>query len=283
MTTANITWQINLLELLSLADICFDDIDSDSAGSLLISDGMSGRVYKIGPKGTSADVFSLTNGCTLRRDILLNIAASPKSNFYISDPKSETIYRYDDAGRFMGEFSAPGVVGICTGNDDTVNILSSVSGMERILCYDDLGSLLSVIPAPNCIYPLDSSLVSIDADDSGNIFLAYGMPPYQIWKIESDGGDTSEIKREIACSEDAILITDIDVSPERIWVLLAMREHGKQLLDSFDLNGKHIETIEIPHSDGMFDFVCSTNDSSGIHLLNTGMSGMGELAFLEFS
>ena len=281
MSTSEVTWRINIAELFGLGDAGLDDADVDAQGSVYVSDGVNGRVYKFQKDGVSMDSFSVIRPAPLDdEESSLNIAVAPDSAFCVSDAGRERVFRYDDAGEFTGEFSTPGVLCLCRGPEGTVFVLSNAEGIERINSYDQLGSLIGTLPAPtrHRTY-LDPGLVNLDADAEGNIYVSYAMPPYRIWKVKADGSNIDIWNKEMDFPEDAVLIADIalDQAAGVLWVLLACKQYGRQMLDAFNLAGDFIGTVEIPHNEALYNIICPAGESE-LYLLDafTG-SGTGNL------
>ena len=271
MSTAEIKWLVNIPELLGLGDAGLDDVDTDAQGNVYVSDGFNGRVYKFQPDSVPLDSFFVIKPAPIDKDeSSLNIAVAADSTFYLADAGNERMVRYDEAGMVTGEFAAPGVLSLCLGVGDEINVLSNSEGIERINSYDQLGSPLGMLPAParHRAY-IDSGLANLDSDSEGNIYISYGIPPYRIWKVKSDGSEMYTWSREMDFPEDAILIADIAVDRAAgvLWALLACRQYGRQMLDAFNLQGDFLGTVEIPHSEALYSVICSAWESE-LYLLD---------------
>lgn len=278
MPEVEIVSQINIAELLGLAEVGLDDADADAQSNVFLSDGVNGRVYKVDPNGFVVNSFDVIKPkeSSEGMETSLNIAAAPDSTFCLADTSSEVVVRYAADGSVTGEFPAPGVLSLCHGPDGLFRILSSDEGIERLQLYDALGSLVEELPAPpKSRARLDAATVNLDCDADGNVFVSYGMPPYRVWKVKADGSETVALGREIDCPEDAVLIADIAVDPvsNGVWVLLALKRSGRQVLDFFDRDGDFAGSTELPHSESLYGVLCASGGSQ-IDLVDTG-SGVG--------
>ncbi|MHB1001529.1 MAG: NHL repeat-containing protein [Armatimonadota bacterium] len=262
---------LNIPSLLGLTDAGMDDADVDAAGNIFVSDGLNGRVYRLQPDGSNFESFSIAHLNTLDSDASINIAAACNSSFYVADPSTEVVARYDENGRMVGEFGVPGVLCLCSGPDDLIYVFSREDDTEQINSYDQLGSIVSTITAPvREGAHLDSSLVNMDADLQGNVYVSYSTPPYRIWKQNLETEETITIGRTLDVPDNTILIADITVdrTANILWVLLAFRESGRQMIDAFNTDGEYIGSLQIPRSDNLYEIACAANSS--IYLLDTG-------------
>jgi sugar lactone lactonase YvrE len=288
VSTVEVTWHLNLPELLGLPDAGLDDADVDERGNVFVSDGLNGRVYKLRPGGGSLDAFDVIRPHPVgeEEECSLNLAVSPDSTFCLADSGGEVIARYDGAGNSVGEFAAPGALSLCRGPDGLIYVLSSVEGIEKIDVYDELGSLVDTLPAPaRHRAHLDPSMANLDSDPDGNVYVSYGMPPYRIWRVSADGSGTDRWSRPIDFPEDAVLIADIALDPTSrvLWALLACKQAGRQVLDAFGPDGEYLGSAEIPHSESLYGVICAAG-GSGLCLLDTGSSrGAGDLMGISVS
>lgn len=279
--SVDILWSLNIPELLGLPDFGLDDADTDPQGNIFVSDGVNGRVYRIEPGG-SVDAFSVSAPVPAgeEKESSLNLAADDDAGFYVADSPNDLVHRHDDNGSFLGAFPAPGILSLCRGPGGLIYLLSSDDGCERIEARDQLGSLVSTLPAPvRYRAHLDPGLTNLDSDPDGNVYVTYGMPPYQVWKVYADGSGMDVWRREIDYLEDAVLISDLAFEPQSriLWVLLACKDSGRQLLDAFSPDGVFLGSVPIPHSDSLYGVVCSSKDS-GLYLVETGSGpGSGDL------
>jgi hypothetical protein len=274
-------WQLNLPQVLGLADASFDDADVDAAGNIYISDSINCRIYKLGPDGSHSDTFSIACHASDEAGLpCMNLAAAPDSTIFVADQGRQSVIRYNDTGQYAGEFPSPGALSLCYGPNNLVHVLSNADDIERIDSYDIFGGQIGALPAPaRCRARLDPSLVNLDADSKeGCVYVSYGMPPYRIWKVKADGSEMDVLGRSIDYPEDAVLISDIAVdSAGVLWVLLACRHAGRQVLDAFGRDGSFLGTFQTPHSDNLYGVLCASEDC-GLLLLNTGaVPGMGDL------
>lgn len=286
MSDVRIISRLNVPELLGLADAGLDDADVDAAGNVYVSDGVNGRVYKLSPSG-SVDAYSVIRPVAgEEEESSLNLAVAPDATFCLADIRNELVARYDESGKFAGEFPAPGVLSLCRGPEGLIYVLSSVEGVEQINVYDQLGGLIDTLPAPvRHRARLESGLVNLDCDPEGNIYVSYGMPPYRIWKVASDGSDIDVWSRALDFPEDAVLIADIALDPASgiLWALLACKRFGQQLLDAFSPDGEFLGTLAIPHSQSLYGVICSPGGSE-LCLLDTGAGpGAGDLMRISVS
>lgn len=268
--------RLNIPELFGTPDAALDDAGVDGAGNLFISDGCDGRVYKLSPDN-EFDILPVI------RSVGLNIAVAPDSSFCLSDAAREIVARYGPCGEYLGELPVTGVLTICPG-PACLYALCSVGDIEQIGVFDELGFMLHALPAPpRQTARLDPAIVSMDSDPAGNAYVSYGTPPYQIWKVTSDGLETW--RRDMDYPDDAILIADIavDAASETLWALLACRKSGRQVLDAFNLDGELLETYMIPHSEALYGVICPAGDSE-FYLLDTGAGpGSGEVLRVEWA
>ncbi|HUV05121.1 MAG TPA: hypothetical protein VMX94_08435 [Armatimonadota bacterium] len=283
MGTVEVTWRLNVPEFLGLADVGLDDADVDAHGEVYVSDGLNGRVYKFRAGEGLLDVFSVIQPlCIAERECSLNVAVAADSTFCLADAHREVVIRYDEAGACIAEFAAPGVLSLCCGPDSTIYVLSSAEGVELINCYDEIGNLVNTLPAPaRHRARLDPSLVNLESDSEGSIYVSYGMPPYRVWKVKADGSEVAAWGRRIEHPEDAVLIADIALdtqnSSDVLWVLLASKRFGRQMLDAFTPEGEFLGTLEIPHSDSMYGVVCASGGSD-LCLLDTANGDLVRIA-----
>ena len=283
MSTAEAVWRLNIPELLGLPDFSLDDADTDAQGNVYVSDGVNGRVFKFLSDGTPNQSFDVVR---TSEDSSLNLSVASDSTFCVADAGEGVIYRYDESGKPIGEFDAPGVLSLCRGRDGLISVLVSGDDEERVNIYHQSGALVDVMPAPtrHCAH-LDPGLANLDCDMDGNIYVSYGMPPYRVWKVKADGSGIDTWSRYVDFPEDAILISDISVNPDSgvLWVLLACKQYGRQILDAFSLDGEFLGTVEIPHSDTLYGVACAVGGSD-LYLLNTGTGpGSGDLARISLS
>jgi len=282
LSAVEVTWWLNVPELLGLTDVGLDDADVDAHGDVYVSDGLNGCVYKFRPGEGLADVFSVIRPLPIgeEEESSLNLAVAPDSTFCLADAQREVVIRYDETGACIGEFAAPGVLSLCCGPDGILYVLSNAEGVERIDCYDQIGSLVNTLPAPvrHRAY-LDPGLVNLESDSEGSIYVSYGMPPYRVWKVKADGSDIAAWGRQIEHPEDAVLIADIALDPTSkvLWVLLASRRFGRQMLDAFSYEGEFLGTVEIPHSEPLYGVVCAPGGSD-LYLLDTGNGDLVRIA-----
>lgn len=288
MLEAEIVSQVNIAELLGLADIGLDDADADAQSNVFISDGVNGRVYKIHPDGVLSDSFEVMrpNDAGEGVETSLNLAAAPDSTFCVADVGNASVVRYGADGRVMGEFPAPGVISLCHGPEGLFSVLSSCEGKECIHLYDYLGSRVESLPAPaRSRARLDAAIVNLDCDHEGNVFVSYGMPPYRVWRVSADGSEMTALGRDIDYPEDALLVADIAVDPVSggLWVLLALKQAGRQILDFFSGDGDFVGSAELPHSNSLYGVLCASAGSQ-LNLLDTGSGpGAGSLVRVRVS
>jgi len=282
LSAVEVTWRLNVPELLGITDAGLDDADVDARGDVYVSDGLNGRVYKFRPGEGLVDVFSVIRSLPVgeEEESSLNLAVAPDSAFCLADARREAVIRYDENGACMGEFAAPGVLSLCCGPDGILYALSNAEGIERINCYDRIGNLANTLPAPaRHRARLDPGLVNMESDSEGNIYLSYGMPPYRVWKVKADGSGLDAWGRQIEHPEDAILIADIalDQSANVLWALLASRRFGRQMLDAFSPEGEFLGTVEIPHSESLYGVICAPGGSD-LCLLDTANGDLVRIA-----
>lgn len=261
--------RLNIPELFGTPDAALDDAGVDGAGNLFISDGCDGRVYKLSPDNEFDTLPVIRSAC-------LGIAVAPDSSFCLSDAAREIVARYGPLGEYLGEFPAPGLITICPG-PECLYALAGMDGLAEISIYDEFGFMTHSLPAPAPNTRLDTAIVSMDSDPAGNVYVSYGMPPYQIWKVTSDGLETW--RRDMDYPDNAILIADIAVDPasQTLWALLACRKSGRQVLDAFSLNGDFLGTYMIPHSEALYGVIRPAGNSE-FYLLDTGAGpGSGEV------
>ena len=287
MSAVEVVWRLNIPELLGLAYVGLDDAGVDADGNVYVSDGTNGRVYKFQPDGVCVDAFSVVaSDCTGESVCGLNLAVAPDSTFYLADAANDAVIRYDEYGGFAGEFAAPGALSLCRGSQGLIYVFTNAEGIERINSYDSLGALVDTIPAPaRHRAHLDPGLVNLDSDFEGNVYVSYGMPPYRIWKVKADGSGIDTWGRAMDYPEDAILIADIafDQASGVLWTLLACKQFGRQMLDSFGPDGEFLGTVEIPQSEHLYSVICAAGESD-LYLLDTGTSpGSGDLMRIALS
>ncbi|MHB1458533.1 MAG: NHL repeat-containing protein [Armatimonadota bacterium] len=269
------TWKIDIPSLLGLPDASFDDAGIDSNGYIYACDGTNGKIYKVQPDGTGADVCLIPNSSTSS----FKLAVMPDSTFYTADISSGMVMRYDENGSPAGSFGAPGILSLCAAPDGVLYTLSKNGCEEQLNAYDELGSLINSIPIYLENAHNDPILINLDADSNGSLYLNLGTPPYHIWKINPETVEIASISRPIEYPDDAILISDIaiDQSTNMLWVLLAYRELGRQMIDLYNPDGSLSDTLAIPRSDNLYGLVCAHNGS--VYLLDTG-SGPGSANIL---
>lgn len=279
-------WAIGIPELLGLTDAGLDDIGADAAGDAYVSDGVNGQVYRFGSGGVMSDSFPVIKPGQRRGVSSLNIAISDDSLIYAADFATERVVRYDERGRYLGEFPVGRVLSLCSGPEGIVYALVHDDGSMLVKSYDQMGYEIGSLEAP----PMpgsrpDPSLVNLDADADGNVYVSYGMPPYSIWRVAVDGSGFEAWGREIDYPEGVVLVSDISVDCESgvLWALLACREMGgHQLLDAFAPDGAHLATVHIPPSDNLYSLMCAAG--SGLYLLDTDAEpGAGNLVRLTIS
>lgn len=273
--------RLNLPELFGLGDAGLDDAGTDADGNLYVSDGVNGRVYKLSADG-SFDSFSLNQ----TSEQSLNLAVAEDSTFSLADTRDERVTRYSASGEYLGEFPAAGAICLCPGPDGSTYVLSDAGGIERIDVYDSFGFPVEALPAP-ARQParLDPGIVNLDSDLEGNVYVSYGMPPYRIWKVKSDGSDVEVWNRDWDFPEDALLIADIalDRNSGILWALLATKQTGQQIMEAFSNTGEFLGTALVPHSQTLFGVICAMGDSE-ICLVDTGTGpGSGDVLRLSIS
>lgn len=281
MIKSDILWSVNIPQSLGLVDGALDDVDVDADGSIYISDGINGRVYKFEDDGSTSDIFSVIRPVSWGgEELSLNLAVAEDSSFYIADAAAGIVARYNEFGNPLGEFKAPGILSLCAGPEGLVYALSNYEGAEHIHVYDQIGSLMDTLPAPprHRAY-IDVGLVNMDSDAEGNVYVSYGMPPYRIWKVNPVNAEMHTWEKDMDYPEDAVLISDITVdhSTGILWVLLAFRRAGRQVLDAFSPNGEFLGTMDVPHAENLYGVICSSIESR-LFLLNTSTGpGGGDL------
>lgn len=270
---------MNIPDMLELPDFSLDDVEADARGNLYVSNSAQRNIIKLDcSSGAPKQIISGTSGPAVTADMSLKLAATPDSILYVADTAQGLIARYDENGEFLGEFPSAGVLGLCHGADDVIYALSNDEDIERINSYDQLGQI-DTLPAPARYRAhLDPVLVSLDSDADGNIYVSYGMPPYRLWKVKADGSEMEAWTRQIDYPEDVILISDLafDRNSGILWVLLAHKEFGLQMLDAFTPDGEFLGSTGIPHSSNLYGAMCTCD--SALYLLNTGTGpGAGDL------
>lgn len=281
MSAVEIVWQVNIPELLGLAQGGLDDMDVDAEGNVYIGDGMNGAVYKFRSTGELASSFDVVTSAPFEgEEAGLNLAVAPNSCLYVADPGNGVVVRYDAAGQKTGEFPAPGILELCCGPADALCILSVEGGTERIDCYNSAGGFIEALPAPaRRRARLDPELVNLEADPEGRIYVSYGMPPYRIWRVSPGSEGIEAWGRDVEHPEDAVLIADIAFEPTTsvLWVLLAGRKSGRQMLDTFSADGKYLDSIAVPFKENLYTAVCAAGDGT-LYLLEGGTGpGSGDL------
>lgn len=275
-------WSVNIPQSLGLVESGLDDLGIDGRGNIHISDGVNGSVYRVRPNGETDTTFEVIRPGGA--DGGLHLAVVPDSSFYVADPSRDRIVRYDSNGHAVGEFTAPGLLALCRSPGDDLYVLASDSDGERINCYDFIGSRIDALCAPRRHRAhLDPELASIDADADGRAYVSYGMPPYRVWRVSRTEVEPAETdkecpnletwQRDLDHPEDAVLISDITCEPvtSMLWVLLASRVAGRQMLDAFSGAGEFLGSVALPHSDNLYASVCSTGD--GALCLLDGVAG----------
>lgn len=279
MTPAKLVWRLRLPELLGLPSFGLDDVAVDNSGNVYVADSMNKSIYKLSSSSILLDSYPVSVASPDDTSFL-KLAVNPDLSFCVADITSGSVVKYAETGTLAGEYWTPGILALCHGPKGLTYVLSETDGMCRIDAYDSDGNIVDVLPAPQRERAdVDPSLVSMAADADGNVYVSHGMPPYQIWKARADGRGLKVIGRDIEHSEDAVLISDIAIDSESgiLWSLMACKEAGLQLLDSFDLDGEFISTSGVPHSDSLYS-VLSTAGDSEIYLLDSGTGpGSGEL------
>ena len=269
--------RLNISELFDLPDAGLDDADIDAAGNLLISDGSNGRVYKLTPDN-EFDIFPVIRSAGPEaKESGLNIAVAPDSSFCLSDAWREIVVRYGPCGEYLGELPVPGLLTICRG-PQCLYALCTMEDTEEIGIYDELGLMVDrLVAPPRERTRLDPNIVSMDSDPDGNVYVCYGMPPYQIWKATADGFEAWS--QDMDYPDDAILIADIavDAASSTLWALLACRKSGRQVVDAFSLDGEFLGTYAVPHSETLYGVICPAANSE-LYLIDTGTGpGSGEV------
>lgn len=279
MILAKVVWKLKIPELLGLPSFGLDDMAVDKTGNVFVSDSTNKSVYKLSSDSSLVDSYPIGFG-SYDDSSFLKLSVHPDSTFWVADISSEAVVQYEESGTPSNEYWTPGILSLCQGPDSITYVLSETDGMCRVDAYDIEGNIVDVLSAPKRErVDLDPSLISMAADADGNVYISHGMPPYNIWKVRADGSGTDEIGREIDYSEDAVLVSDIAVDSDSgiLWSLLAYKDAGLQILDSFALDGKLLSTNGIPHSDSMYSVLSAGSDSE-IYLLDNGTGpGSGEL------
>ncbi len=287
-------WRLNIPESLGLVEAGLDDLGVDGEGNIHISDGVNGAVYRFRSSGETDRTFDVIRPGPLNgRESGLSLAVVADSSFYVADPGGERVVRYDSLGQTLGEFTALGLLSLCWSRSDHVYALASDDDGERVDCYDSIGSRIEGLCAPRRRRArLDPELVSIDVDADGRAYFTYGMPPYRIWRVSECGGSTpllpgaeggvgpphseddcsSELEtwcRDLDHPEDALLISDLalDAAGSLLWVLLASREAGRQMLDLFAIDGRFLGSSALPHSENLYSSICAADDGA-LYLLD---------------
>lgn len=270
MSAIEVIRRLNIPELFNLADFSLDDADANGEG-VYVSDSANGCVYKIENSAAVSERFSVGYPASDENPGgSINLAVASDSILYVADTDRELVTRYSHKGEFVSEFTVPGVLSLCHGPDGLIYALSNDEGIERISSYDQLGPVDTFAAPARYRAHLDATLVNLDSDPDGNLYVSYGMPPYRIWKVRAGGGEMETWGRALDYPEDAILIADIalDASSGVLWVLLACKEHGLQMLDAFNLDGEFLGTLSIPYSSNLYGVLCASE--AGIYLLDTG-------------
>lgn len=273
-----VTWSINIPSLLGLPDASFDDSGIDSSGYIYACDGTNGKIYKVQPDGMSADVCFVPNS----RGSGLKLAVMPDSTFYAADISSEIVMRYDENGSSSGSFGAPGVLSLCAAPDGLLYTLTKNGCEEQLNAYDELGSMVNTIPIFLENAHNDPTLINMDTDGTGNLYITLGTPPYQIWKINPETAEITSISRSIEYPDNVALISDIaiDKSTDMLWALMAYRDFGRQMIDLYTPDNNLVETMPIPRSDNLYGIVCAWQGL--VYLLDTGSGpGSGNIVCLK--
>lgn len=287
MSGAELIWRVNIAEAFGQFQVGLDDLGIDADGRIYVGDGVNSSVCRLRPEGETDAVFDVMKPAPFRgEEPGMNIAVGCDS-FYVADPGNERVFRYDSLGQNVGEFSASGVIAISRAPEDSVHVLASGADGERIDCYDTIGSHAGSLCAPRRYRAhLDPELASIDVDTSGSVYVSYGMPPYRVWRIARPDSDPEITQDDAQCGditepwgraldhpEDAVLVSDLAFDPAEgvLRVLLACRESGRQVLDTFSTVGEYLGPIPLPHSDNLYTAICSAGD--GYFLLLDGAAG----------
>jgi hypothetical protein len=162
--------------------------------------------------------------------------------------------------------------------------LTDVDGQQHVVSFDQMGNPISEMPGParaNAI--LDPTIVNLDSDADGNVFVTYGVPPYQVWRLSADGSGIDTIGRDLDQPADTILVSDIacDRRSGILWVLLGIREQGLQTIDAFSPDGRLVGSFGIPLSESILNVACACD--SGLYLVNTGGTGPSSGDLLRIS
>lgn len=274
---------MNIPQLFTLPDFSLDDAAVDSEENVYVTDSINCSVYKFAPNAVPVGTFSVN--CSPDTDAtVMNLAVDSRSNFYVSDAVNGLILKYSDDGRQTGDYWTPGVITLCSNIHGSIYVLSESAGIERIDCYDPEGNLVDVLSAPaRGVKIEDASLLNMDVDAQGNVYLSDGLPPYRIWKIRADGTGTDVLTRHLDHPEDTILIADIgiDSTTGNIYALLALKHRGQQMVDVFSPQGEFIETLGVPHSVMMYSVISPAGDS--FYFLNTSTGpGSGDLMLASY-
>ena len=272
------TWKVNIPSLLGLSDASIDDAGIDSNGFIYACDGTNGKIYKVQADGKDADVCFVPN----TRDSSLKLAVMPDSTFYAADISTGMVMRYDENGSPAGSFGAPGVLSLCSAPDGVLYTLTRNGCDEQLNAYDELGSMINSIPIFLENTHNDPTLINLDADSDGSLYLTLGIPPYHIWRINPETAEIGCISRSIEYPDNMALISDIaiDQSTNMLWVLMAYRESGRQMMDLYRPDGCLSDTIAVPRSDNLYGIICAFNSS--VYLLDTGAGpGSGNIVCLD--
>ncbi|HEY3297449.1 MAG TPA: hypothetical protein VGK34_02240 [Armatimonadota bacterium] len=281
MNSLNEEWRLNLPQILTLPDFGLDDVDADSYGNVYVSDSVNSCVYKFAPSGMPLGSFPVNYpSFSANEGFLMNLAVDGNANFLISDGHNGLVLKYDGYGNLLDQYWTPGVLTICAESTGKVYALTNSGGIERIECYSEDGTLADILPAPQRNRSQsDPSLLNLDVDAQGNVYMSEGTPPYRIWRIRADGSQIETLERYIDFPEDAILIADIGVdrATGNVYSLLACKEAGQQIVDCFSPDGEYLGMLGVPHSETMYSVMCVSPDS-GLYLLDTSTGpGGGDL------
>lgn len=274
------TWRVNIPSLLGLSDASFDDAGIDAGGYIYVCDGTNGKIYKVQPDGAGADVCLIPG----THDLGLKLAVMPDSTFFTADISTGMLMRYDETGSPTGSFGAPGILSLCAAPDGVLYTLTKNGCEEQLNAYDELGSPINSIPIFLENTHNDPTLINLDADSGGNLYLTLGTPPYRIWKINPGTAGIGVIGRQIEYPDNMALIADIaiDRSTGALWVLMAYRDLGRQMIDLYNPDGKLSDTLAIPRSDSLYGIVCAYKGS--VYLLDTGSGpGSGNVVCLKLN
>ena len=274
-------WKLNIPQLYGLPDFALDDAGVDGQGNVYVTDSINSRVYKFSPNSIPMGSFEIDCPTSSGEDAsLISIAVDTYSNFYVTDTTNGYILKYDESGKLSNKYWAPNVITIGCNVHGMIYAFSKHGAIERIDCFDYSGNLTDVLPVPSRGNAhTDPSLLNIDVDLYGNVYLSDGMPPYRIWRIRADGSGTDIFRRHIDHPEDAILITDIgvDIANGNIYALLARKQAGRQILDCFSPRGEYLGIMEVPHSEMLYSIMCPGGDAGIYFLDNSTGPGAGEL------